>query len=190
LGLVLRGIFLCRDRDIRWFYQEGASALFPDLWERFLAPIPGDERDDLVGAYYRRLTGEDEVARMAAAKAWSLWEAGTATLAGNPPLMQHFAEPSVALALARIECHYFVHGAFLEPDQLLECAGRLREIPGTIVHGRYDVICPMEQAWALSRAWPEAELRIVPEAGHAASEPGTREALVAATDALADRYGA
>jgi proline iminopeptidase len=185
LGLVLRGIFLCRERDIRWFYQDGASQLFPDLWERFLEPIDPGERDDLVGAYYRRLTGDDEVTRMAAAKAWSLWEAATASLRGNPSIVEHFSDPFVALSLARIECHYFVHGAFLEPDQLLENAGRLRDIPGYIVHGRYDVICPPEQAWLLHRAWPEAQLELVPDAGHAASEPGIVEALVRATDALA-----
>lgn len=187
LGLVLRGIFLCRDEDIHWFYQAGASRLFPDLWEAFLEPIPEAERDDLLHAYHRRLVGDDEVARMAAAKAWSLWEGRTATLTESPAVVDHFADPFVALSLARIECHYFVHHAFLEPNQLLRDAARLRNIPGVIVHGRYDVICPIDQAWALHRAWPEAELRIIDTAGHSASEPGISQALVEATDAMAHR---
>lgn len=187
LGLILRGIFLCRPQDIYWFYQDGASRLFPDLWEDYLGPIPPEERADLLHAYHRRLTGADEVARMAAAKAWSLWEGKTASLRGNQAVVDHFSDPYVALSLARIECHYFVNNAFLEPDQLVRDAHRLKAIPGTIVHGRYDVICPLEQAWALHRAWPEAELCIVPDAGHAASEPGIAQALVEATDALARR---
>lgn len=187
LGLILRGIFLCRDQDIHWFYQEGASRLFPDLWKEFLAPIPGDERDDLLAAYYRRLTGDDEVARMAAAKAWSLWEAQTATLRPSPSVVSHFADPFVAMSLARIECHYFVNHAFLEPDELLRRAEALRDIPGVVVHGRYDVVCPVDQAWALHEAWPEAQLRIVGDAGHAASEPGIAAALVEATQSMATR---
>lgn len=188
LGLILRGIFLCRPRDIAWFYQDGASHLFPDLWRDYLAPIPAEEQDDLLHAYHRRLTGPDEVARMAAAKAWSLWEGKTASLLGNQAVVDHFADPYVAMSLARIECHYFVHDAFLEPDQLVRDAHRLRGIPGVIVHGRYDVICPLGQAWDLHQAWPEAELHIVPDAGHSASEPGIARALVEATDAMARRY--
>lgn len=187
LGLVLRGIFLCRPQDIHWFYQEGANRLFPDLWEGFLEPIPPVERGDLLQAYYRRLIGDDEVTRMAAAKAWSLWEAKTASMSGGAAVVDHFSDPYVALALARIESHYFVNHAFLEPNQLLRDAGRLAGIPGYIVHGRYDVICPVDQAYALHRAWPQAQLRVVPDAGHAASEPGIAEALVEATDALARR---
>ncbi|SEQ07987.1 proline iminopeptidase [Ectothiorhodospira magna] len=187
LGMVLRGIFLCRDEDIRWFYQEGAGRLFPDHWADYLAPIPEAERSDLVTAYYQRLTGADEVARMAAAKAWSEWEGRTATLTPNPAVVSHFQDPFTALGLARIECHYFHHGAFLEPGQLLRDAGRLRDIPCHIIHGRYDVVCPVDQAWALHQVWPEAELTIIPTAGHAASEPGIAQALVAATQTLADR---
>jgi len=189
LGLILRGIFLCRDEDIHWFYQAGTSRLFPDLWEAYLEPIPPAERDDLLHAYHRRLTGEDEVARMAAAKAWSLWEGRTATLVESPSVVAHFDDPYVALSLARIECHYFVNHAFLEPDQLLRDAHRLSGIPGVIVHGRYDVICPIDQAWALHRAWPEAALRIIDDAGHAAGEPGITRALVEATVDIADRLG-
>ncbi len=186
-ALVLRGIFLCRPREIHWFYQEGASRLFPDYWEDFLAPIPEQERGDLVRAYHKRLTGEDEVARMAAAKAWSQWEGRCATLLPSKSLVDHFEDPFVALAMARIECHYFINDAFLEPDQILRDAHRLKGIPGHIVHGRYDAVCPLESAWALHRAWPEATLEIVPDAGHAASEPGIASALVAATDAMAER---
>jgi proline iminopeptidase len=181
LGLILRGIFLCRPRDIHWFYQEGASYLLPERWEEYLAPIPEAERGDLVSAYYRRLTGEDEVSRMAAAKAWSLWEAHASTLLPKPAVVDHFGNPHTALSLARIECHYFMHDSFLEPDQILKRAERLQHIPGVIVHGRYDVVCPVEQAWALHRAWPGARLQVVPDAGHSALEPGIVDALVTAT---------
>jgi proline iminopeptidase len=185
LALVLRGIFLCREAEIRWFYQEGANWVFPDWWEDFLAPIPEAERGDLLHAYHRRLTGADELARMAAAKAWSIWEGRTATLLANPDVQAHFADPHVALSLARIECHYFVHQAFLKSDQLLHDAHRLAAIPGVIVQGRYDIICPLRSAWDLHRAWPTADLQIIPDAGHAAFEPGIRAALVAATDRFA-----
>ncbi len=189
LGLILRGVFLCRPHEIRWFYQEGASRLFPDYWQDFLEPIPPEERADLVSAYYGRLTGEDEVTRMAAAKAWSMWEGRTATLLPREEVVNHFAEPFTALSLARIECHYFMHDSFLEPDQLLRDAHRLAGIPGIIVHGRYDAICPVENAWQLQRAWPEAELQIIPDAGHSASEPGTVDALIRATNSLGRRVG-
>lgn len=189
LGLILRGIFLCRPHEIRWFYQEGASRLFPDHWEAYLEPIPAAERGDLVRAYHRRLTSDDEVARMAAAKAWSLWEGRTASLLPREEVVSHFADPFTALSLARIECHYFMHDSFLEPDQLLRDAHRLAGIPGIIVHGRYDAICPLENAWQLARAWPGAELQIIPDAGHAASEPGIVDALVRATNSLGRRVG-
>ena len=184
-ALVLRGIFLCRDDEIRWFYQQGASRLFPDYWADFVAPVAAGDRHDLLGAYHRLLTGADDIARMAAAKAWSTWEGRTATLLPNPSVVGHFGDPHVALSLARIECHYFVHQAFLRPGQLLEDAGRLAGIPAVIVHGRYDAICPLENAWALHRAMSGSELVIVPDAGHAASEPGIRLALVEATDRFA-----
>jgi len=188
-GLILRGIFLCRPHEIHWFYQEGASRLFPDLWESYLAPIPENERDDMLGAYYRRLTSDNELERMAAAKAWSLWEGRTATLRPSQAVIDHFGNPFTALSLARIEAHYFRHDSFLRPNQILADAQRLRGIPGAIVHGRYDVICPVENAWELHKAWPEAELSIVPDAGHSASERGITEALLQATDAMARRYG-
>jgi proline iminopeptidase len=188
LGLILRGIFLCRPRDIHWFYQEGASYLLPDYWEDFLQPIAEHERDDLVGAYYRHLTGEDEVARMAAARAWSLWEGRASTLLPRGSVVDHFTRPHTALSLARIECHYFMNDSFLESGQILNNAGRLGEIPGVIVHGRYDVVCPVEQAWALHTVWPQSQLRIIPDAGHSAAEPGIVDALVTATDQFAVRY--
>ncbi|APZ43630.1 prolyl aminopeptidase [Acidihalobacter ferrooxydans] len=187
LGLVLRGIFLCRPRDVAWFYQSGADRLFPEYWRDYLAPIPVAERTDMVAAYRRRLVGADEVARMAAARAWSQWEGRVATLLPNAAVENHFVDPHVALSLARIENHYFTHDAFLEPDQLLRDAHRIGEIPGYIVHGRYDVICPVEQAFALHEAWPQARLDIVPDAGHSASEPGIVDALIRATQALAVR---
>ena len=187
LGLILRGIFLCRPRDLHWFYQDGANHLFPELWEHYLAPIPLEERGNLMQAFHKRLTCADEIQRMAAAKAWSVWEGSTATLRQNPMVINHFADPYVALALARIENHYFVHDAFLEPDQLLRDASRLANIPGIIVHGRYDVVCPVEQAVALHHVWPQATLKIIDDAGHSATEPGTLRALVNATEDFADR---
>jgi proline iminopeptidase len=187
MGLVLRGIFLCRPRDINWFYQDGASFLFPDYWADYLAPIPPAERDSMVDAYYERLTGEDEVTRMAAAKAWSLWEGRTATLLPRQSVIEHFVNPFTALSLARIECHYFINNSFLEPDQILARADRLKGIPGVIIHGRYDVVCPVEQAFALHQAWPEAQLEVIADAGHSATEPGIVDALVRATDAFAER---
>lgn len=188
LGLILRGIFLCRAWEIAWFYQEGANRLFPDYWEDFLSPIPTDERDDMVGAYYRRLTGKDEIARMAAAKAWSVWEGRCATLNPNKHVIEHFASPFTALSLARIECHYFVNQSFLAADQILRDISRLKGIPGTIVHGRYDTVCPVTNAWELHRAWPDSELRIVPGAGHSAFEPGITDALINAADAMGARF--
>jgi proline iminopeptidase len=187
LGLILRGIFLCRHQDIHWFYQEGTSRLFPDAWEHYLEPIPEVERGDLLHAYYRRLTGPNELERLRAAKAWSVWEGSTLTLESDPNLVRHFGEAHLALSLARIECHYFVNHIFMEPNQVLRDAHRLKGIPGVIVHGRYDVICPLDGAWALHKAWPEAELRI-PTAGHAASEPGIVDALVSATRKMAARF--
>ena len=188
LGLVLRGIFLCRPRDIHWFYQEGASFLLPDQWQDFLQPIPEDERHDMVSAYYRRLTGGDEVAMMAAAKAWSIWEGRSSTLLPRRAVVDHFADSKTALSLARIECHYFMNNSFMQSDQLLADAERLVDIHGVIVHGRYDVVCPLEQAWLLHQAWPESRLEVIQDAGHSATEPGIVDALVTATDQFARRF--
>jgi proline iminopeptidase len=189
LGLILRGIFLCRSRDIDWFYQDGASCLLPDYWQDYLQPIPVVERDHMVEAYYRRLTGDDELARMAAAKAWSSWEGRASTLLPKASVTGHFDNPYTALSLARIECHYFMHDSFLEPDQILRDAGRLHGIPGVIVHGRYDVVCPVEQAWLLHELWPQSRLQIIPDAGHSATEEGIVDALVTATGQFALRFG-
>jgi proline iminopeptidase len=185
LGLILRGIFLCRREEIGWFYQEGANQIFPDYWQQFLTPIPKSERGDLLAAYYRRLTGREDIARMSAAKAWSTWEGRTASLLPNEKLVGFFSDPHTALSLARIECHYFVNDAFLQPNQLLRDADRLAGIPGVIVQGRYDIICPVRSAWELHQAWARSELHIVPDAGHAASEPGIASVLVQATDRFA-----
>lgn len=188
LGLVLRGIFLCRPAEIRWYYEEGgASWILPEKWQRFAAAIPLEERGRMLDAYWRRLTSEDEAVRLQAAQAWGAWEGGGITLEESPETEASFAAPEVALSLARIEAHYFRHNAFLQPDQLLHDTSKLRRIPSVIVHGRYDLICPVKNACDLAAAWPEAELRIV-LAGHAATEPAIVDALVQATDQLADRY--
>lgn len=182
-GLILRGIFTLRHKEIQWFYQEGASYLYPDAWEHYLAPIPVDERDDLVAAYYRRLTSDDPQVRINAARAWAVWEASTSKLTPDPGLVNHFSEDEFAVAFARIECHYFINRGFFEPDdQLLRQVDRIRHIPGVIVQGRYDVVCPATTAWDLHRAWPEARFVMVQEAGHSATEPGISSALVEATD--------
>ncbi len=184
-GLVLRGIFLCRPKEIRWFYEDsqGASAIFPDIWEQYVRIIPEAERADMIGAYYRRLTSDDESVRLEAARAWSLWEASALKLIPDPKVIEEFTEPEMAIALARIECHYFINNCFFKTDNyLIETVDRIRHIPAVIVHGRYDVVCPFMSAWDLHRAWPEASLEIVANAGHAATEPGIADALVRATD--------
>ena len=181
--LVLRGIFLLRDEEIAWFYQEGASWMFADAWEKYLEPIPAAERGDLLNAYYKRLTGADAAERSRAAKAWSVWEGSTSCLFPNEDLIRRTAGDEFALAFARIECHYFVNKGWLDGGRgLLENVGKIRKIPTVIVQGRYDVVCPMKSAWDLSRAFPEADLRIVKDAGHSAMEPGIVHELVSATD--------
>ena len=184
-ALIVRGIFTLRRAELLWYYQEGASWLFPDLWEEYLAPIPLAERSDMMAAYRRRLTGDDEAVKLAAARAWSLWEARTITLLPSRELEDHHGDDSYALAFARIENHYFVNEGFLEEGQLLRDAHRLADIPGVIVQGRYDVATPARTAWDLSKAWPNASLQIIPDAGHAFSEAGILRALLAATDRFA-----
>jgi proline iminopeptidase len=182
-ALVLRGIFLCRPREIRWFYQEGASAIYPDVWEAYVSVIPEEERGDMLGAYYRRLTSADEHVRLEAARAWSIWEASTSKLIPDPHLIEEFGDPHNALSLARIECHYFTHNTFFDTDNyLIENAHKIRHIPAVIVQGRYDLVCPMMSAWELHQAWPEADFKIIADAGHSSMEPGIRRALVEATD--------
>jgi proline iminopeptidase len=181
--LVLRGLFTLRRSELLWFYQEGASHVFPDVWEKFLAPIPLSERGDMMSAYYRRLTGDDRLVRLEAAKAWSTWEGSTLSLYPDPKRVADFGRDDYAIAFARIECHYFVNKGFFRSDsQLIDDVGKVRHIPAVMVQGRYDMCTPMRTAWDLHQAWPEAELVIVPDAGHAFTEPGIRDALITATD--------
>jgi proline iminopeptidase len=182
-GLVLRGIFTLRRAELEWFYQGGADALYPEAWENYVRAIPEDERGDMMAAYYRRLTSEDGAVQLEAAKAWSTWEGSTLSLYSDPGRVADFSDAMFALAFARIECHYFVNRGFFDSDGwLIENANRISHIPGVIVQGRYDVVTPMMTAWALHRAWPEADLRVVQDAGHAGSEPGIVDELVRATD--------
>lgn len=181
-ALVLRGIFLLRQFELAWFYQSGCGNLFPDAWEAFERIIPPAERGDMIGAYYKRLIDPDPRVHLPAAEAWSVWEGTTLSLIEDKTRVRSFANPAYALAFARIECHYFVnHGFFAEDGALLKHVGALASIPGIIVHGRYDVVTPVRSAWDLSALWPSAELRIVPDAGHAMTEPGTIDELVRAT---------
>jgi proline iminopeptidase len=185
-ALVLRGIFMLRRSELLWFYQDGASHIFPDAWESYLAPIPPRERGDMMQAYYKRLTSPNKQVRKQAAKAWSVWEGTTSKLHTDPALIKKFGGGRFADAFARIEAHYFVNkGFFRHDDQLLRNAGRLRKIPAVIVQGRYDVVCPATSAWALHRAWPEAKLIVVPDAGHSMTEPGIRSALIEEADRFA-----
>jgi proline iminopeptidase len=180
--LVLRGVYTLTKAELAWYYQFGVSEMFPDKWERFLAPIPPDERGDLMAAYRKRLVGADRAAQLEAARAWSLWEGETITLLPEPETSSHFGEDDFAIAFARIENHFFVHAGWLEEGQLIRDAHRLKGIPGVIIHGRYDMPCPLRYAWELSKAWPEADLHIVEGAGHAYSEPGILHRLIEATD--------
>ena len=182
-ALVLRGIFMIRKKEIDWFYQEGASYIYPDAWEHYLAPIPGEEQHDLVAAYYKRLTSEDESTRLEAAIAWSIWEASTSKLYQSEDYLHQFEEPKVAEAFARIECHYFTNKGFFETEEwILENVDKIRHIPTVIVQGRYDVVCPMQSAWELHKALPEADFKIVQDAGHSMTEKGIAAKLVEYTD--------
>ena len=180
-GLILRGIFLCRSRDIQWFYQDGASFIYPDLWQNYIQAIPKQERDNLVSAFYKRLTSDDKNIQLEAAQAWSIWEGSTSNLITKSAILNHFSDDRTALSLARIECHYFSNDSFLRNNQLLDDASKLTGIPGVIIHGRYDVVCPIEQAYALHQAWPDAEFMVAPTSGHSATEPEIVDALVGAT---------
>jgi proline iminopeptidase len=185
--LVLRGIFTFRQTELDWLYLYGASEVYPDKWRNFLEPIPEDERDDLVAAYHRRLTDPDRSVQLAAAKAWSRWEAETVTLLPSPATVEQHTSDDFAIAISRIENHYMVHRGWLEEGQLLAGAGRLKGIPGVIVQGRHDMCTPPATAWALHEAWPEARLEIVPDGGHLFNEPGVLDGLVRATDEFASR---
>lgn len=182
-GLILRGIFMLRQKELRWFYQEGTSYIFPDAWEKYLHPIPENERHDLISAYYKRLTSENDKIRLEAAKAWSVWEGSTSKLLPSEETISRFEEEKFAEAFARIECHYFVNkGFFTSENQLLNNIHKIRHLPCVIVQGRYDIVCPMVSAWELHQAWPQAEFIVVPDAGHSMNEPGIRECLLNATD--------
>lgn len=184
-GLILRGIFLCRQEEIKWFYQGGVDLIYPDLWEEYIKPIPVEKRHKMVEAYYELLDGPDEKARLQAAKAWSVWEGSTVKLIPNADVISSFEDDLKALAMARIECHYFIHNCWFEEDQLIKNASRIRHIPTWIVHGRYDVVCPVKNAWDLHKVFPEAKLQIIQDAGHAFDEPGILSALLnAANEAI------
>lgn len=185
LALVLRGIFLATQAELDWFYKSGIDNIFPEHFAEFMSPIPPTERGDLLRAYHRRLIHPDIEVRRRAAEAWSLFEARCSTLLPSDNLVNYFTEPDVAMAVSRIESHYFVNGCFLDRDQLIRDIGRVRRIPGVIVQGRYDAVCPPTSAWRLKQAWPEVELRIIPDSGHSATEPATRAALVEITDRFA-----
>lgn len=183
--LVLRGIFLCRPSEIHWFYQHGASEIYPDIWESYKNHIPADERHDFVKAYYKRLTDENADVRLAAAKVWSKWEAATSKLFVDLKAIEDFDDPTYALQFARIECHYFMNNAFFATNNwIIENISKIRHIPCDIVQGRYDVVCPARSAWDLHRAWPEARLQIIQDAGHAAAEPGIKSALIKVSDRI------
>ena len=181
--LILRGIFMLRKKELQWFYQEGASFIYPDAWEKYLAPIPEEKRDNLMSAYYEILTGNDKQARYRAAKAWSIWEASTSKLIQNKKSLHHFENESVADVFARIECHYFINKGFFDTDGwILNNIDKIRHIPSVIVQGRYDVVCPMISAWDLHKAFPESDFKIVQNAGHSMTEEGIASKLVKYTD--------
>lgn len=184
-GMVLRGTFLCREQDLTWFYRSGADAIFPDYWQEFIKPIAENERNDLIHAYHKRLNGDNELAKMAAAKAWSLWEGQCATLRPSTDVIEHFSDPHLAVSLARIETHYFMNQGFIEPNQIINNAEKLEGIPSIIIHGRYDMVCPLDNAFELYNAWPDSELQIIRDAGHSSHEPSIIDALIKATNAMA-----
>lgn len=184
-GLILRGIFLCREEEIEWFYQKGCEWIFPDQWEKYVGFIPENERHQMVKAYYKRLTSDDSKIRLEAAKRWSTWEGSTIKLIQDPETVSTFEEEQMALSIARIECHFFINKCWFESNnQLIENINKIRHIPAVIVHGRYDVVCPVKNAWDLHKAWPEAKLEIIADAGHAADEPGILDGLVRATESF------
>ena len=186
-GLILRGIFLLREKEIRWFYQEGANYIYPDAWEYYIAPIPVEERSDMVNAYYRRLTSDDRDVRMEAARAWSIWEGSTSKLFQDTGLIERTGNDKFAAAFARIECHYFINKGFFDyENQLLDGVNNIRHIPTVIVQGRYDVVCPMTTAWELHKVWPETEFHIVQDAGHSMTESGIRAELIRATESFSE----
>lgn len=188
LGLILRGIFLCREQDVNWFYQQGANQFYPEYWEDFIEPISLEKRHKMIEAYHEVLTSDNEVARMRAAEAWSIWEGRTSNLQTDPVTVNHFGDPFHALAMARIECHYFKHEAFIEKNQILQNTDAIKHLPITIIHGRYDMVCPINQAFELYEKLPNSNFIICNRSGHSAMEPEISEALVEATDLFAEQY--
>ncbi len=184
LAMILRGVFLGRAEDIKWLYSEGTRKIFPDYWQEFVQLIPEEERADIISAFYKRLIGQNELAKMGAAKAWANWEAKVATLEPNPSLVEHLASPHLAIGMACISAHYFVNHCFLKENQLLKNAHQLKGIPGIIIHGRYDMLCPLENAWSLQSVWQDSEIHVIRDAGHSATEPGIIDGLVRATKSL------
>ena len=186
-GLILRGIFLLREKEINWFYQNGCSYIYPDAWEHYLSPIPEEERDNLVASYYKRLTSKNDVIRIEASKAWSIWEASTSKLYQSKDYLHHFNDPKVSEAFARIECHYFINKGFFETDGwILENVDKINHIPTAIIQGRYDIVCPMRSAWDLHIALPNAEFHIINDAGHSKTEPGIQSKLIETTNKFID----
>lgn len=184
-SMVLRGIFLGRSTDLQWFYQQGAAKVFPDHWKNFIRPIARNKRDNLIDAYYELLIGSDEIVSMAAAKAWARWEAVCSTLHPNPQLERQFTQPRFVVSMAKIAAHYFTNKLFIEENTIIKHMASIAHIPSIIVHGRYDMICPLDNAYELHNAWPESQLQIIRDAGHSAMEPGTTNALIHATKQMA-----
>lgn len=189
LGLILRGIFLCREQDLNWFYQKGADQFYPEYWEDFIAPIEPNKRHNMIAAYHELLTSDNEVARMRAAEAWSIWEGRTSNLETDPNIVKHFGEPFHALAMARIECHYFRHEAFIEKNQILQDVDSIKHLPITLIHGRYDMVCPINQAFDLHHKLPLSKLIVCNHSGHSAMEPEIAKMLVETTDLYAEQLG-
>ena len=183
LSLQLRGIFMCRKKELQWFYQEGASKIYPDAWEPYYDHIPKEERGYFISAYYKRLTHEDPGVRLKAAKIWSQWEASTSHLYQDKEAISSFEDDELSLAFARIECHYFINKIFLkDEDYIINNIEKIKDIPCEIVQGRYDVVCPMESAWELHKAYPKSVLHIIEDAGHSALEPEIQKKLIEVTD--------
>ena len=184
LGLILRGIFLGRDKDVNWFFNGEVARILPEAWQHFIEPIPVEERDDIIAAYYQRLTSNNEIVRMGAAKAWSIWEGTSVTLEPDKNVVDHFSDPHNALSIARIECHYFCNHCFLGTEQLIEGMDKISHLPGFIVHGRYDMVCPIDQALLLKQHWENAGLKVITDAGHAVTEQGISKALVESCNSM------
>jgi len=183
--MILRGIFLCREKEINWFYQQGANKIFPDFWEKFIEPVKTENTDNILASYHKILNQQNEVRQLAAAKAWSIWEASCSNLQTSTSVIKHFGQTHTALSLAKIETHYFINNSFLRENQILDDMHLIQHIPSILVHGRYDMVCPIESAFELHQAWPESRLEIISAAGHSAKEPGIIDALIQASDELA-----